>query len=80
MSRFDSLHSTESLMNIETCSISKHAMFNDLSFNKTFTNDIVSFEQLGPEKYLSGYPSYPQIRLRYPNICGNHGSWFGKAN
>ena len=28
--------------------ISMYAMFNDQSFNDTLTNDIVSFEQLGP--------------------------------
>ena len=30
-----------------------YAIFNNQSFNNTLTNDIVSFEQLGP-----GYPSY----------------------
>ena len=29
-------------------------MFNDQSFNEMLTNNIVSFEQLGPENYLSG--------------------------
>ena len=29
--------------------INIYAIFNDQSFNDTFTNDIVSFEQLGPE-------------------------------
>ena len=29
--------------------ISVYAIFNDQSFNGTLTNDIVSFEQLGPE-------------------------------
>ena len=29
--------------------ISVYAIFNDQSFNNTLTNDIVSFEQLGPE-------------------------------
>ena len=29
--------------------ISIYAIFNDQSFNDTLTNDIVSFEQLGPE-------------------------------
>ena len=29
-----------------------YAIFNDKSFNYTLTNDIVSFEQLGPECYL----------------------------
>ena len=28
--------------------VSVYAMFNDQSFNDTFTNAIVSFEQLGP--------------------------------
>ena len=28
--------------------ISIYAIFNDQSFNNTLTNDIVSFEQLGP--------------------------------
>ena len=30
--------------------ISIHAIFNDQSFNDTLTNDIVSFEQLGPDQ------------------------------
>ena len=29
--------------------ISKYAIFNYQSFNDTLTNDIVSFEQLGPD-------------------------------
>ena len=29
--------------------ISKHAIFNDQSFNDRLTNDIISFEQLGPD-------------------------------
>ena len=29
--------------------ISVYATFNDQSFNDTLTNDIVSFEQLGPD-------------------------------
>ena len=31
--------------------ISASAIFNDKSFNDTFTNDIVSFEQLGPDPW-----------------------------
>ena len=31
--------------------ISIHAIFNDQSFNDTLTNDIVSFEQLGPGNF-----------------------------
>ena len=31
--------------------ISIYAIFNDQSFNDMLTNDIVSFEQLGPEGY-----------------------------
>ena len=30
--------------------ISVYAIFNDQSFNDTLTNDIISFEQLGPGK------------------------------
>ena len=30
---------------------SVYAVFNDQSFNDTLTNDIVSFEQLGPEMH-----------------------------
>ena len=33
--------------------ISIYAIFNDQSFNDTLTNDIVSFEQLGPVLYLA---------------------------
>ena len=29
--------------------ISKYAIFNDQSFNNMLTNDIISFEQLGPD-------------------------------
>ena len=32
--------------------ISVYAIFNDQSFNDMLTNDIVSFEQLGPDSYL----------------------------
>ena len=31
--------------------IGLYAIFNDQSFNDTLTNDIISFEQLGPESY-----------------------------
>ena len=31
--------------------ISVYALFNDQSFNDTLTNDIVSFDQLGPEVF-----------------------------
>ena len=32
--------------------MSLYAIFNDQSFNDTSTNDIVSFEQLGPDLHL----------------------------
>ena len=38
-------------------SISVYAIFNDQSFNDTLTNDIVSFEQLGPICYLLNLPT-----------------------
>ena len=34
--------------NVSSKNISVYATFNDQSFNDTLTNDIVSFEQLGP--------------------------------
>ena len=36
----------------QNISIYMYAIFNDQSFNDTLTNDIVSFEQLGPVLYL----------------------------
>ena len=33
--------------------ISVYAIFNDQSFNDTLTNNLVSFEQLGPGYYMS---------------------------
>ena len=43
-----------------------YAIFNDQSFNDMLTNDIVSFEQLGPEVYpeiniLFFHTGFPQI-------------------
>ena len=34
-------------------------MFNDERFNDTLTNDIVSFEQLGPDCYLCLFDVFP---------------------
>ena len=43
--------------------ISVYAIFNDESFNKMLTNNIVSFEQLGPEfkkkkKYINTFVTF----------------------
>ena len=38
-----------------------YAIFNDQSFNDTLTNDIVSFEQLGPD-FKNFQHTYLQIR------------------
>ena len=35
--------------------ISIYVIFNDQRFNDTLTNDIVSFEQLGPDVYTTLY-------------------------
>ena len=32
-----------------------YVIFNDQSFNNTLTNDIVSFEQLGPDHFSNNY-------------------------
>ena len=34
------------------CNISIYAIFNDQSFNDTLTNNIVSFEQMGPDSWV----------------------------
>ena len=50
----------------ESCShffsknISIYAIFNDQSFNNTLTNDIISFEQLGPDVFLIILP--PKVK------------------
>ena len=38
--------------------ISVYAIFNDQSFNDMLTNDIISFEQLGPGCFLGGGHSW----------------------
>ena len=38
----------QKLLTFFSKNISIYAIFNDQSFNDTITNDIVSFEQLGP--------------------------------
>ena len=43
--------------------ISVYAIFNDQSFNDTLTNDIISFEQLGPEFLV-----YDNSSLRYKEL------------
>ena len=43
--------------------ISVYAIFNDQSFNDKLTNNIVSFEQLGPDIFLIAPQKY---------ICGAH--------
>ena len=44
--------------------ISIYAIFNDKSFNDTLTNDIVSFEQLGPDIFKRKKP-YVVSHLRF---------------
>ena len=39
----------QKLAHFFTKNISIYAIFNDQSFNDTLTNDIISFEQLGPD-------------------------------
>ena len=41
----------QKLLTFFSKNISVYAIFNDQSFNDTLTNDIVSFEQLGPGNY-----------------------------
>ena len=48
--------------------ISVYAMFNDQSFNDTLTNDVVSFEQLGPERLIWNNSNLRQKGLK----CKEH--------
>ena len=41
--------------------ISKYAIINAQSFNDMLTNDIISFEQLGPGKLISVNPTNTDI-------------------
>ena len=41
--------------------ISIYAIFNDQSFNNTLTNELVSFEQLGPGEYLIWFRALESI-------------------
>ena len=43
----------QNLLTFFSKNISIYAIFNDQSFNDMLTNDIVSFEQLGPVYYLT---------------------------
>ena len=41
----------QKLLTFFSKNISIYAIFNDQSFNDSLTNDMVSFEQLGPDSY-----------------------------
>ena len=43
--------------------ITIYAIFNDQSFNITLTNDIVSFEQLGPKEYYQNDTIMPLAEI-----------------
>ena len=49
--------------------ISVYAIFNDQSFNDTLTNDIVSFEQLGPDIYHTIIIAEPGHSISYKIAC-----------
>ena len=51
----------QQLLTFFSKNVSVYAIFNDQSFNDTLTNDIVSFEQLGPEVYVT------EVTLPHPN-------------
>ena len=51
---------------------SVYAVFNDQSFNDMLTNDMVSFEQLGPDIYLFFFNEKKGVTLlKYPQ----HADW-----
>ena len=71
--------------------ISIYAILNDLSFNDTLTNDIVSVEQLGPDEYVSYFFANLYVLSTYwkcltedflmsiHNICFCGAGWSGGA-
>ena len=48
--------------------ISVYAIFNDQSFNDTLTNDIVSFEELGPDFYILNKNKIYLITIAIPRL------------
>ena len=52
LNKCEQLLQMQNLLTFFSKNISVYAIFNDQSFNGTFT-DIVSFEQLGPDEYIS---------------------------
>ena len=53
----------QKLLTFFSKNISVYAILNDQSFNDTLTNDIVSFEQVGPDDFLLLFSS-PEQKLR----------------
>ena len=49
MKKCDKLLQMQTLLTFFSKNISIYSVFNEQSFNDTLTNDIVSFEQLGPD-------------------------------
>ena len=57
-----------------------YAVFNDQSFNDTLTNDIVRFEQLGPDLYINRHKYafswlFFVIQRNYINHTNNYKPW-----
>ena len=57
--------------------ISIYAIFNDQSFNDTLTNDIVSFEQLGPDCFIQIFDTKSQIEWETVQIQILQSDYFG---
>ena len=51
LKKCEKLLQMQKLLTFFSKNISVYAIFNDQSFNNTLTNNIVSFEQLGPELF-----------------------------
>ena len=73
----------QKLLTFFSKNISVYAIFNDQSFNDTLTNDIVSFDQLGPrlvhdlEHKYDRAISFPHImltteRVKRKNVFGKY--------
>ena len=52
LKKCEKLLQMQKLLSFYQQNISVYAIFNDQSFNAMLTNNIISFEQLGPDKYM----------------------------
>ena len=53
----------QKLLTFFSAKILAYAIFNDQSFNGTLTNDIISFEQLGPDNLFDSISPNARVKM-----------------